>query len=268
MVQLPPPNALELHGDGLWQKESWVRFFGLTLQTRMVVLRLHDGVLAYSPSPARLDAQTRAELASIGELRWLVAPNEIHNLGLRAFQQAYPRAHTTGCVGHPQRVPGARFDLLLDADTPASEVPWAESGEVEFHVLGGNAFLHEIAVFHRPSKTLVLTDAIEVVEPAHLGGNPPGAAMRWMLRTSGLLLGQACMSPEHSMFCVDPDALEASLAALDAWDFDSMVIAHGRILKGDEARTSLRDAFGRTIAAARKRGPIRRAFWRATARVA
>ncbi len=58
----------------------------MTLQTRMGALKVRDGLLLYSPGPAPLDATTREELASLREVRWIVAPNEIHNLGLPAFQ--------------------------------------------------------------------------------------------------------------------------------------------------------------------------------------
>lgn len=267
MTALPPTRPLYQHRPEVWVKESWVRFFGLTLQTRMVVVRVaNHGLLSYSPSPAEPDDETWRALDDLGEVRWLVAPNEIHNVGLPAFQKEFPEAHTTGCAGHPRRVRGVRFDVLLGGGEPAGAVPWTQSGELDFHVIGGNRFLHEIALFHRPSKTLVVADAVELAEPSVLGGNPPGQMMRWMLGKMGLREGEPCMSPEHNLYCADPDALQASLRVLERWPFDSLVMAHGRIIEGDEARDGLRHAFEQTIAAARKRGPAARAFWAGASR--
>ena len=209
------------------------------------------------------------EIKAHGEVRWLIAPNEIHNVGLRAFQAAFPEAYTTGCAGHPRRVKEIRFDVLLDAHSAPDAVPWTKSGELEFHVIGGNRLLHEIAVLHTPSKTLVLTDAVECIDvDQHLHGDPPGAAMTWLMKRTGLSFSTACMSPEHYLLCVDPDALEASLKALESWDFGSLVISHGRIFEGDEARKAMRQAFETTLAVVRKRGGVSRAFWGVVGRLA
>ena len=148
MTTIPPPAPLRQHRPGVWIKESWLRFSGLTLQTRMVLLKAQDGLVLYSPSPATLDAATIEEIRALGEPSWLIAPNEIHNVGLRAFQGAFPQAHTTGCAGHPRRVRGIHFDALLDARSAPDAVPWTRSGELRFHIIGGNRLLHEIALFH------------------------------------------------------------------------------------------------------------------------
>lgn len=238
----------------------------MTLRTRMVVVRVgEDGLLLYSPSPAVVDATVRRELEALGEVRWLVAPNEIHNLGLAAFQEAFPQAHTTGCLGHPRRVRGARFDVLLGGGSAPEAVPWAASGELAFHVIGGNRFLHEIALLHRPSQTLMVADAVELIDASAVN-EMPSAWMRWMLRRMGLREGEPCMSPEHNLYCADPDALEASLRVLEGWPFDSLVMAHGRVLEGDEARRALVRAFESTIAAVRSRGSVARALWGAASR--
>jgi hypothetical protein len=145
---LPPPSPLAQHRSGVWIKESWLRFSGLTLQTRMTVLATQRGLALYSPSPAELDENTADELRALGEPCWLIAPNELHNVGLRAFQVAFPQAHTTGCVGHPRRVKSISFDVLLDQNSAGNAVPWTQTGELRFHVIRGNSFLHEIAVLH------------------------------------------------------------------------------------------------------------------------
>lgn len=264
----PAPSRLIALRPGVWIRESWVRFFGMTLQTRMVVLKLRDGLLLYSPGPAALDAATREELAALGEVRWLVAPNEIHNLGLPAFQAAYPQAHTTGCVGHPRRVPEVRFDVLLDAGSPQDAVPWTASGELRFNVIAGNRFLHEIALFHAPTQTLALADAVENIGDGQLAGARPGAARTWVMRRMGLRFGEPCMSPEHVIFCDDPDALAASLATIEAWGFDALIVAHGQLLEGDAARRAIRDSFAANIARARRRGPLARALFGLVARLA
>lgn len=269
MAFIPAPGPLVLHRPRVWLKESWLRFAGLTLQTRMTVIALGEGLLLHSPSPAPLSPGARKELEALGAPRYLLAPNEIHNVGLRAFQEAYPGAHTTGCVGHPKRVKNVRFDALLDASSAARDVPWTRSGELAFHVIGGNRLLHEIALYHLPSRTLILTDAIEFIDPeAHVSSEALSSRITLgLMKATGFTLGGACMSPEHHLLCSDPVALRASLDTIEAWDFDSVIIAHGRLLEGDAARQAVRQAFASTIEAAQRRGAPARALWSLMARL-
>ena len=76
------------------------------------------------------------------------------------------------------------------------------------------------------------------------------------------------MSPEHHALCADPGALRASLAVLLSWDFDSLVISHGTIIEGPEARAAVRQAFQTTAEAAESRGLLSRALRRTVARFA
>lgn len=228
----------------------------------MTLIRTESGLLIHSPSPASLTAEIREEVEALGEPRFLLAPNEIHNVGLRAFQEAYPGAHTTGCAGHPQRVKGVRFDLLLDGSTAKPSVPWAQSGELDYIVIGGNRLLHEVVLYHRASKTLIMTDALEFIDLGqHLAEPLPSRFLRGVMRTMGLRLGAPCMSPEHHCLCRDPQALRVALEAIEAWDYQSLIIAHGRLLEGAAAHSAVTDAFLRTIAAAENRGWLGRTVW-------
>ncbi len=54
-ANIPQPEPIVEHRPGVWIKASWLRFYGVTLQTRMVVLELSGGGLLRSlpPSPPR-----------------------------------------------------------------------------------------------------------------------------------------------------------------------------------------------------------------------
>jgi len=267
MADVPAPSPLKEHRPGVWLGTSWLRFSGLTLQTRMVVMDTGEGLLLYSPSPATPDRSILAELRALGEPRWIVAPNEIHTVGVAAFQEAFPEALTTGCIGHPRRMKHLNFDTLLDVQSRQADAPWTRTGTLRFHVIGGNALLHEIAVLHVPTRTLVLTDAVECIHPRrHLAGRPPGRALTWLMKSMGFSYGRPVMSPEHYALCVDPRALESSLHTLMSWDFDSLLISHGSLLFGDDARAAVESSFTRTLAAARKRNRVGRALRRGISR--
>lgn len=261
MSPLPPPEPIRLFRPGIWIKPSWLRFYGLTLQTRMVVVDLDGDLLLYSPSPAAPPQELRDELEPLGTPRWLVAPNELHNVGLASFQEAWPGIHTTGCAGHPHRVPEIRFDLITDPEGKGEDPPWAADPRLRYHVIRGNAFLNEIVLLHEPTRTLVVTDAIE----HFVRGDPtfvmPPLPLRWGFRACGITLDSPCMSPEHNLFCTDPDALASSLDLLADWPFDAVVMSHGRILEGPGTRDAFCATIRTRITRARRQGPLRRALF-------
>ena len=90
---------------------------------------------------------------------------------------------------------------------------------------------------------------------------------RWFLSKLGLHLNTPCMGPEHVIFCNDPDALGASLAAIEAWGFDSLVISHGPFLDGAIARKAVHASFIANMDRARRRGPAARMLFRLLARL-
>ena len=77
--------------ENLFIAESQVKFYGVPLQTRMAVVRLSgDRLFVYSP--VYLSDQLRAELADLGEVAYVVAPNKIHNLAVADYMDRYPDA--------------------------------------------------------------------------------------------------------------------------------------------------------------------------------
>ena len=59
------------------------------------------------------------------------------------------------------------------------------------------------------------------------------------------------------MFSLDADATQASLEKVRAWDFDRVVLAHGRRIESG-GRQVLDTVIDRLLQIARQRGPLRR----------
>jgi glyoxylase-like metal-dependent hydrolase (beta-lactamase superfamily II) len=206
------------------------RFMGVEIGTRATVVTLDSGDLLVH-SPVRFGEDVRAALAPLGRVRHLVAPNRMHHLALADWLRAYPGASLHGAPGLAKKRPDLSFATVLDDVAPRA---WA--GQLAQRLLLGAPRYDEIAFLHPRSGTLVLADALFGWGPEHppltrLGARVFGAYGRWA-------------RPHNAIFgaVVQPAALRESIEKVLAWDFDRIVISHGRIVERG-GREVLRDAY-------------------------
>lgn len=149
----------------LWLFEGeTVPFLGVPFPTRMTVVRLRSGDL-WVHSPVRGTAQRFAAVEALGEIRHLVAPNQIHHLFLADWRARYPEATCHGTRALLDKRSDIAFDAALDDRGP---LPW--DGEIDTLLFRGSAVMEEAVSFHRASRTLIVADLIENFAPATLNG--------------------------------------------------------------------------------------------------
>lgn len=123
---------------------------------RAMVIRLNDNSL-FVISPIHLTPDLRAEMDTLGTVKYIVSPNHLHHLHMGDWSQTYPDAKPYASP----RLPSKRKDLIfyktLSTDTP--ELEWAS--QIDQCVFGsGNGWFDEIVFFHRASGTVIFTDLI------------------------------------------------------------------------------------------------------------
>ncbi|MCK1718169.1 SDR family oxidoreductase [Bradyrhizobium sp. 141] len=156
---------------------------GLELPIRMVVLRLSNGDLVLH-SPVRYSPALRHELERLGAIKYLLAPNIAHWMFLADWQRALPQARIFAARGLSQRrqvrAAGIRIDRELGDVTP-------EEWSGDFQTVAVNAPMFcEIELFDRRSRTLVLTDLVQNLDPGHLStANQPAANLLGISRPDG-----------------------------------------------------------------------------------
>ena len=212
----------ELVRDQIWLASYPVSLGGTRFDSRMTLIRRSDGALViHSPGP--MNDAVRSRIANLGRVAVIVAPGNFHHLHLAACQRTFPDAETWICPGIERKRPSLRFDGYLSDSPP-------QCLAADF-VLAGvfGRLMSEVAMLHRPSRTLLLVDLIENFGDKTTGTN-------WALRAAWKVFGMwnvPCPAPEYRFGWRDRTAARAALATIVAWDFQRIVIAHGDLIEQD-----------------------------------
>lgn len=236
-VTYPPLDVPKPVAEGVWIVDSGPqRVLGLPVPLRMTVLRLRDGGL-WLHSPVRFTPALAAALAALGPIRHLVSPGTAHWVHLQSWQAAFPEARLWAPHGVVERArdqgTALRAHGVLGPEPPED---WA--GQIAQDTLEGAGFV-EVAFFHAASRTLVLCDTVQAMEPGRL---PWGMGM---LVRALRAAGPEGSTPRHVRLVLarHRDHNRAAVQRLLALDPARVIFAHGAWYETDGA-ARLRRAFG------------------------
>lgn len=163
----PPLDVPKPVAEGVWIVDSGpVNLLGVPIPVRMTVIRLGSGDLLLH-SATRFGLGLKEELEQIGPVRHLVAPNSAHWTFVKEWQNHLPHAVTWAAPGLRQRGQVRRSGVRLDHDLGPS-APSAWGRDLEQVIVPGLGGFAEVALFHKSSRTLVLTDLVQNFEPRKL----------------------------------------------------------------------------------------------------
>jgi hypothetical protein len=218
-------------GDSLWIADGdRVRMLGIPFCTRMTVARLADGSL-WLHSPVSAHDPLVAEVEALGPVRHVVAPNKFHHLFVADWLERFPYATTWAGPQLADRV-SLRFDHELGDETEAC---WAQ--DLDQLIFCGSKVLDEAVFFHRKSRALIVTDIIQNHEP-----DSDGWFWRTVKRLNGILAPDGGVPKDWQMTVRDHATARAARDRLLAWDFERLVLAHGRCVE-DDAHAFVERAF-------------------------
>ncbi len=217
-VDEPKPVA-----DGVWIVDS---VLGPGLPVRMTVIRLESGDLLLH-SPTRYSAALQTAIEALGPIRYLVAPNTVHWVFVRAWRNALPGAEVFGAPGLRERRQVKRAGLVIDHDLGDTPPPaWAD--DIEQVVVRGRFGFSEVAFLHRPSRTALFTDLVQNFESQKLP---------WLLRPLGRALGNVAptgRAPAHLRALVGHRSRDAARRIV-AWAPALVLVTHGHPFETDAA---------------------------------
>ena len=228
-VTYPPLDILKPVAENVWVVDSGpMTAMGLSLPIRMSVIRLASGGM-WLHSPTRFDEALRREIEAIGPIQHLVAPNIAHWTFLKDWQTHCGGVTTSAAPELRKRAQVRASGIRLDRDLTETPPPdWA--AEIEHAIVPGGLGFREVAFFHRPSRTLLLTDLIQNLEPAKLP-----LATRLFATLTGARNGT---TPRHLRLVLRPRRAEAAEAVrrMIAWAPERVIFTHGSFFRRDGTR--------------------------------
>ncbi|MGR5065265.1 DUF4336 domain-containing protein [Photobacterium sp. DNB22_13_2] len=209
-----------------------VTFMLLPFSTRMTVVKLADSTL-WVHSPIELTESLKAQLDSLGKVQYLIAPNHLHHLFLKEWQEAYPAAATYGT----REVIKKRSDLsFLSELTSSGLYPWET--EINTLLFTGSKLMEEAVFLHRESKSLILTDLIENFPPTDFT-----RVQRMFAKFAGILSPNGKTPIDWRMsFMFHKAEAEQHYLRMVEWEPQRIIMAHGEIVENG-ASVFLRKSF-------------------------
>ena len=207
--------------ENLWVLVYPLPLLGADVKRVVTVIRLRSGeLIIHSTGP--FTAADAAAVKAEGRPGWLLDTMRRHDTFARQGREAFPEIPYLVPAGFPE-VAGVPTGPLLP--TPAA---WGD--EVEMLRIEGVPSMEEHLVFHRPSRTLIVADLF-----FNFGADAPW----WTRLLMWLAVGKKHdpgMARSVRMTAKDKPALQRSLAAMMAWDFDRIIVGHGEIVGTDGKR--------------------------------
>ncbi|HVZ03397.1 DUF4336 domain-containing protein [Hyphomicrobium sp.] len=239
LTTYPPLDTLKSAADEVWLVDGPAIRFGppglkMPFPTRMTIIRVGSQDL-FVHSPTKLTPELMAQVAKLGLPRWIVSPNRLHYWWIPDWKAAFPEAEAYLAPRVVDQA-GTRIDFThsnLDRDRG---YPWDDAIAT---LPVTSSYMTEVVFFHRPSRTLVLTDLIENFEPKKLS-----LGMRLLSWLGG------CLDPNGSMprdmrltFRHRKPELRAAVETMISWGPERIILAHGRWYERNGTK-ELRRAFG------------------------
>lgn len=212
-----------------------VPFFHMPYTTRMTVIRLASGLL-WVHSPIKLSAELRAEIDTLGQVGYLIAPNHLHHLFIGEWQTAFPESKSYGTQEVLKKRADLSFDAVLTSDGVEAEWPWQT--EIEQEMFTGSPAMQECVFFHKASSTLIVTDLIENFSAEHFN-----AWQRIVAKMAGILAPNGKMPIDWRLsFFFSKNQARQHVKRILAWKPQKIVMSHGVIVE-QEAEAFLKRSF-------------------------
>src|SRR4051812_49151564 len=159
-------RGLKQATDDIWvYNDAPISAAGIPVPIRMTVIRLGDGSLILH-SPTRYSQGVASELERLGRIRFLLAPNIAHWMFLQGWQRAYPQATTFAVPGLADRTQVRSSDVRIDRELNGAVPPeWSDDLSI---VEVAAAMFREIEIFDKRTRTLILTDIVQNLDPGDL----------------------------------------------------------------------------------------------------
>lgn len=192
--------------------ELFKNFF---LPVRSTVLRLNNGEDVMI-SPIDFSEADWAEISSKLNVKHIVAPCDLHHLFIKPTKKRFKAAKLWATADLARK----RDDVTWDEELMPQK--WTLDEEIEIIPIdGGNT--HEVAFFHKKSKTLVVTDLIFNLH------NRKGL-LSWVIMKMFGTWNKPAISRWFKTTIKNKTLFRMSVEKILVLDFETIIMAHGNII--------------------------------------
>ncbi|MGV3772246.1 MAG: DUF4336 domain-containing protein [Verrucomicrobiales bacterium] len=193
----------------LWEATQPLRVMGFDLGHRMTVVRLGSGELVLH-SPIHLSSAIMANLQKLGSVSFILAPSSMHDLYLKEWMDAYPKALLLHSPALKAKGTHANRSKPIDNEN---------LGELETAPINGMPKIQERAFLHRPSKTLIVCDLVFNL--------PPGRGFQKLLQKMNGIYERLGCSKFYKSYIASEENFRESVQQLLQADFERLIVGHG-----------------------------------------
>ncbi len=201
-----------------------VRDMGVMFTTRMAVVKLSTGSL-WVDSPVALPSDTLKSITELGSVRYLVAATPRHVWRLAAWHALFPDAE----LWAPRPTPFTlKKEICPLAGVLGDEPPQAWADDFDQVAFKGNPLIEEVLFFHRPSRTVILDDLIQIHPKVERN-----FIRNALMKLEGVASPHGGVGLDIRLTFIHRALARRSLERVLAWDFDKLIIAHGPCIERD-----------------------------------
>jgi hypothetical protein len=213
--------GLQSIDDNLWIASQPLRFWGLSVGTRMTIVKLTGDRLAVI-SPIQLTPELVKEIDLLGEVAYIIAPNRYHHLFAKAFQERYPQAEFLAARGLAEKCPHLKIDRVIEEGEGSldNRLFYRQFPGMYIPSLQGADPLNEVVFYHPESRSTIVTDTAFYFN----------AKSSFLTRIIAKLIGsydRLQVTILEKWLVKDKSEVEAAIRGVLAWDFDRVIMAHG-----------------------------------------
>ena len=219
------------------------RFGLIKVGGRGTLVKLQTGAVAVF-SPVALTSEVKSKVQSMGNVRYIVAPDFEHHLFLKPWAQEYPQAEVIGVEGLPEKregdeaTKGTKFTHVFSAKSKR-QMTISQEFDAEFDYEYFNSHQNKELVFvHKPSRTMIEADLLfNLPATEQYSRTGVGADSDFLSRFFGSIMNTRGSAKWHQRFLwygaasSDRKGFADSVAISKKWDFDRIIPCHGDVVE-------------------------------------
>lgn len=204
-------SRLKIISEGIWFQSYPLSIMGMEIGRNVTIIRLQSGDLIIH-STAPFEPEDVAAIKELGNPRWLIDVTNFHNTYTAEGVAAFPDIPYLATEGF--NAPG---DITPGRLTMQPE--W--EGELRIFPIEGMRKVNPVAIYHIPTKTLIVADLIFNLSPA----SSPWT--RFGMKAISAVRPGPSMSRLYRSMIKDETAFATSVKTIVALDFEKLIVAHG-----------------------------------------